>query len=81
MKTLTELLSFLFEFFIPRFIEEWVMLEEIDDVLIPVCSELDVNEFDNFKWMARVKTLSWFGVGLFPQFGEPVEFDEKELKR
>ncbi|QJR79619.1 hypothetical protein CA267_001810 [Alteromonas pelagimontana] len=59
---------------VPRFIEEWVALKEVNEHLVPVCCIDDVKEHEYFKWMAKSRGFNLFGAMLFPQFGEPVPF-------
>lgn len=78
---ITKLLSFLFEFLVPRFIEEWVMLEEKPDSYHPVCSYLDIQEGETFDAMCKAKSITWFGFCFFPRFSNPVPFSLEEINK
>ena len=78
---ITKFLLFLYEFFIPRFIEEWVMLEERSDGYHPVCSYLDIQEGETFDAMCKAKSITWFGICFFARFGAPVPFSLEEINR
>lgn len=73
------LLCFIYEFLIPHFIEEWVMLEEKEDGYHPVCSHLDLRDGEVFDAMCKSRAITWFGMAFMPRFGQPVEFDLNEL--
>ena len=74
-------IALFFSLITPRFINEWVMLEETEDAYKPVCSEVDIRPGETFDAMAKAKSFTWFGVCLFASFGEPVAFDRKRLSK
>lgn len=62
--------------FIPRFIEEYVVGEMVDDdTFQPACSIEDVEPHEIFQHMVKVKTFTWLNFSFPTQMGLLEDFD------
>ena len=71
----------LLDILIPRFLMEWVVLEETENDLVPVYSLKDLEPGELPAWVVEMQVFNLFGIALFPKVvGEPIRYFEY-LKR
>ncbi|RLJ20011.1 hypothetical protein DJ031_06790 [bacterium endosymbiont of Escarpia laminata] len=59
---------------IPRFLTEEVAMIKMDGEYHPVCSAKDLDEYDHYDRIVKVRAFNFFGFGLFPR----VVYDEEK---
>ena len=74
-------MNFLFDMLIPRFVTEYVALEDRFGEFVIRCSARDILAFEHVDAVAKVRALSLFNFGFFPKIVGEVITDRREIER
>lgn len=67
-----------FDVIVPRFLTEYVALQEMEDGYVIVCALHDVEEDENFDAIMKMQTFNFFGLGLFHKsIGDIIPWSER----